>query len=324
MLLMRKRSDCKWLTTGLALLCASIFAPFVAAQTFERLPPTHSIAQLERLPSVDEEPAVNGPSREPRDPVRFAGGRIELQVPDGWWAEEVPFGREVRLVIAPQRPATVRKMPSDGMWMTYHAAAPAELQGDEALSRELAERMRAGSNGRYSPATRFQFGQLPAAVAEFTASESSLASIPITGRHGLVRTEWGVFEFHASAPDAIVESRSNIWTATWESLKLNPPATANNSAQGGASGSNGIIGSWKSYRSQMRFSDDGRVVIIPDSTGTNRSSSPLTGSFEARDDLVFVRWDDGSRLNFRWRREGNDLYLTDHEGQISHLKRVFN
>ena len=74
----------------------------------------------------------------------------------------------------------------------------------------------------------------------------------------------------------------------------------------------------------MQFRDDGRVVIIPDALDRNRPSKPLAGTFEARDDLVFIHWDDGSRLNLRWRLQDNDLFLTDHEGQISHLKRVFN
>lgn len=327
MLLMWKRNDYTKLSLVAALLSGTIFAQLAAAQTVERLPKAaYSTAQLERLPRTDDDPPANGTRLNPRGVVRFSGGSIELKVPDGWWAEEVPFGREVRLVIAPQRAASVRKMPFDGMWMAYHALAPTELRGDDALSRELSVRLRAASknNGQFSSPTRFQLGQWPAMVAEFTAGESSLATTPITGRHVLVRTEWGVFEFHASAPDAIVESRSGIWTATWESLRLNPPNAANGSPHSGTSKPNSIIGSWKSYRSQMRFGDDGRVVIIPDSAGNNRSASPLTGTFDARDDLVFVRWDDGSRLNFRWRMEGNDLYLTDHEGQISHLKRVFN
>ena len=140
-----------------------------------------------------------------------------------------------------------------------------------------------------------------------------------------VRTDWGIFEFHAAAPNQIVESRSKIWTATWDSLHLNPPAAATNEAvQDSLGQGTSIVGDWKSYRSRMRFSSDGRVVIVPDSVGSSRSSNPLTGTFEVRDDLIFVQWDDGSRLNFRSRLQGNDLFLTDHMGQISHLKRVLN
>jgi hypothetical protein len=295
------------------------------AQTFRRLPAIYSVAQLERLPSVDESPAVNGSQLESNARLRFAGGSIELQVPNGWWAEEVPFGREMRLIVAPQRPGNVRKMPADGMWMAYHAKTPEESQGAAALSRELSQRLRmvVASNSQFSPPTPFQFGAWSAAVAEFTSSDPTSESPSITGRHVLVRTDGGIFEFHASAPNVTVESRSSIWTATWESLRLNPPAATAESARDSL-GSNTIIGDWKSYRSRMRFSSDGRVVLVPDKAGNNQSANPLTGTFEIRDDLIFVQWDDGSRLNFRSRLQGNDLFLTDHVGQISHLKRVFN
>lgn len=309
-----------------ALLCTPSFVQLGQSQTFERLPRLNSVAQLERLPSTDEGPSVTGPQLEPHRGIRFAGGGIELQVPDGWWAQEVPFGREIRLVVASQRPANLRKMPADAMWMAYHATAASESRDAETLSRELSERLRmvVGSNAKFSPPTPFQFGRWNAAVAEFTARDPSLANAPITGRHVLVRTDWGIFEFHASAPDAIVEARSDTWTRTWDSLLLNPPATASESAQNEVRDSGTILGDWKSYRSRMRFSGDGRVAIVPDALGDNRQVKPVTGTFESRDDLVFVRWDDGSRLNFRFRLQGNDLFLTDHEGQISHLKRVLN
>ncbi|HUG70993.1 MAG TPA: hypothetical protein VMM76_24805, partial [Pirellulaceae bacterium] len=248
-----------------ALLGASSSPSASSAQSFERLPATYRVAQLERLPRTDESPSLDGPRLEAPTRLRFAGGGIELQVPDGWWAEEVPFGREIRLIIAPRRPANFRKMPVDGMWMVFHAATPAESQGEETLSRELSQRLRmvVAGNSQFSPPTPFPFGAWAAVVAEFTSSDPSSANASIKGRHVLVRTDWGIFEFHASAPEAIVEARSNIWTTTWESLRLNPPAAANDLAQDTASQSNSIIGDWKSYRSRMRFSSDGRVVVVP-------------------------------------------------------------
>ncbi|MEO8495495.1 MAG: hypothetical protein ABI614_10530, partial [Planctomycetota bacterium] len=251
---MHRRSEFSMMMFAVALLGASTFAHSAAAQSFQRLPQPQSIAQLERLPRTDDGSAVDSLQLESRETILFAGGGIELQLPPGWRAEEVPFGREVRLVIAPQLPSNVRKMPSDGMWMAYHASPASESQGAEALSRELSARLRAasGGNAQVSPSTPFRFGQWPAVVAEFTTNEPSSSNGSITGRHVLVRTDWGLFEFHASAPDAIVESRSGIWTATWESLRLNPPAAANGSSQDGVSQSNSVIGDWKSFRSRMR------------------------------------------------------------------------
>lgn len=326
MLHTRKQTDCSSLLLAAALLGASISPSASSAQNIEQLPANYRVSQLERLPRTDESPSLDGPRLEAQTRLRFARGGIELQVPDGWWTEEVPFGREIRLMVVPRRPATFRKMPIDGMWMAYHAATAGESQGEATLSRELSQRLRmvVAGNSQFSPPTPFSLGAWPAVSAEFTSRDPSSSNVSIAGRHVLVRTDWGIFEFHASAPTAIVEARSTHWTTTWESLRLSPPGASNDPAPNSLGQSNGIIGDWKSYRSRMRFSSDGRVVILPDAVGSNRNSNPLTGTFELRDDLIFVRWDDGSRLNFRSRLQGNDLFLTDHVGQISHLKRVFN
>ena len=49
----------------------------------------------------------------------------------------------------------------------------------------------------------------------------------------------------------------------------------------------------------------------------------LAGRFRAKNDLLHVVWDDGSKLNFRWKLSGSALLLTDHEGQISQLQRLY-
>lgn len=310
----------------IAFACCAIPARSATAQTFQRLPPVTRLAQQQGPLAIDDTTATRESHVEPRTSIRFAGGSIQLQIPDGWWAEEIPFGREVRLIIAPQRPQRVRRMPDDGMWIVYHSLAAADGQSEEALVRELSARLRSstGTNGQYSAPTPFQFGQWPAAVTDFTAGDPSQPNTLVTGRHVMVRTDWGVFEFHASAPQTIAESRSLIWTTTWDSLRLSSPTSQSNSTPNISEHESSIIGDWKSYRSRMQFNSNGRVVIFPDAIGDDRTPTPLTGSFDARDDLVFVRWDDGSRLNFRWKLHGNELLLTDHEGQISRLKRVFN
>ena len=48
----------------------------------------------------------------------------------------------------------------------------------------------------------------------------------------------------------------------------------------------------------------------------------LTGRYRARDDLILISWDDGSKLNYRWRLHNGDLLLTDNTGQVSQLRRL--
>lgn len=296
------------------------------AQTYDRLPAVRSVAQLERLPSLEGPSSRNQLNRDKPRKMQFAGGSISIMVPNGWWAEEVPVGREIRLVIAPQRPANLRKMPADGMWLAYHAVPATQSIENQALMQELSIRLRSvvGGEALVSAPSAFEFNDWPAVVSEFTTSVATLANRKITGRHVLVRTDWGLFEFHASALDEVVPSRSEVWTETWDSLQLNAPTTIRDQLSELPSSSGGIVGNWKSYRSRMKFTDDGRVELIPDSVFPDETPTTLSGTYEARNDLIFVRWNDGSRLNFRWRLQGNDLFLTDHQGQISQLKRVFN
>ncbi len=320
-------SAARLLPAAIACLVATTIGTSVSqAQPFDRLPPTEQAMQLERLPGLNDSP-LNDRLRVTKPRVlEFAGGTISVQVPNGWWAEEVPAGREIRLVMAQRRPTNIRKMPMDNMWLAYHAVPSNQSVDAQAMMRELSIRLRSvvGSEAAVSAPTAFQFGDWPAVVSEFSANATSQASRQVTGRHVLVRTEWGLFEFHASAPDDIVGLRSEIWTATWDSLKLNPPATPNRQLTPTSASSESIVGNWKSYRSRMNFTGEGRVELTPDSVFPNETPTTLRGTYEARDDLIFVRWNDGSRLNFRWRLEANDLFLTDHEGQISQLKRVFN
>ena len=69
-------------------------------------------------------------------------------------------------------------------------------------------------------------------------------------------------------------------------------------------------------RPRLRFIDHQQVE------DPVRRESELTGTFLAQEGLLLVTWDDGSKLNYRWRLLGHDLLLTDHQGRISHLRRL--
>lgn len=115
-----------------------------------------------------------------------------------------------------------------------------------------------------------------------------------------------------------------------------------------------ILGSWKSSRGRMQLQGDGVIRIVTDDpfevevvgaadvkTRTAKSSSAelaagndastrreddeplladtIEGTFKARDDLLFTVWQDGSKLNYRWRLHNGALLLTDSEGRTSKL-----
>lgn len=115
-----------------------------------------------------------------------------------------------------------------------------------------------------------------------------------------------------------------------------------------------ILGSWKSSRSRMQLQRDGVIRIVTDDpfevevvgaadakTRKAKSSSAelaagndestrreegeplladtIEGTFKAQDDLLFTVWQDGSKLNYRWRLHNGALLLTDSEGRTSKL-----
>ena len=112
-------------------------------------------------------------------------------------------------------------------------------------------------------------------------------------------------------------------------IKLTPPAVPEHNLPPQIASALAVVGSWKSFRSRLRFYKDGRVTILMDSAGAIRvdgtkpkKAERLIGTYQGQGDLVYVVWDDGSKLNFRWRVEGDRLLLTDHEGHVSQLRRL--
>ena len=61
-----------------------------------------------------------------------------------------------------------------------------------------------------------------------------------------------------------------------------------------------------------------------DSSELPRKIVRLTGRFRARDDLILIFWDDGSKLNYQWRLHNGDFLLTDHTGQASQRQRFLD
>jgi len=90
-----------------------------------------------------------------------------------------------------------------------------------------------------------------------------------------------------------------------------------------------LVGRWTQRHSEYRFAADGTVSInfarkrrfLTDFTSSHsaRLVTSVRGHFEAKADLIFVTWNDGSRLNYRWRRDAEQLFLTDHIGRVTPL-----
>jgi len=325
-----------------------------------RLPPVISIPASEetvRLPIVEAEQPLprqaiavvikkqsEGLRRSPvevaveeQDVLLFARGAVRLHPPREWWIGEVPYLRELRLVMAPKPLQQTRrmKMPHDGVWLSYHVQ-PQDNPAEHQLLELLPSRLRLATENAARPTTQrtFRLGPWPAVrqnfVAERTVAGRSQPQVATRGFHLLAQSPWGMLEFHAESPRGVWQQRQPTFERLLAQLnfrqpKLPPPAVTNRTRDAAA-----ILGSWKAYRSRLSLRGNGEIEIVFDSPRVKAldsktpSSAPvrLRGRFEARRDLLHVVWSDGSLTNYRWRLDASELLLTDHEGQVSQLKKV--
>ena len=293
----------------------------------ERLPPVDSA----RIPQVTKFARARG--LDDRDIVIFAGGAVELRAPLKWHVREVPFGREIRLVLAPQLPKLERQMPTDGLWLSCHVWSTPRSKGDldKQLRTFLESRSLDSQPGWKTKSIdwgRVQLGKYPAIRHRFTA-DFGKSKTNLRGMHVAIRAPWGVCEIVAVAPDQSFKRRLVDFRQTLVELKIAKKNRKPVTLTPAISAAGGILGSWKAFRSRLRIDSNGRIDIITDRPirltrfdGKKRRPKRLQGQFRAKGDLVYVTWSDGSKLNFRWRLRGDDLLLTDHEGQISQLSRI--
>ncbi len=95
------------------------------------------------------------------------------------------------------------------------------------------------------------------------------------------------------------------------------------------------MGSWKGRQVAVHFLPQGRVRLDFDTVQTltairdghavsGGSGKHIEGSFAAQADVIYITWDDGSRLNYRWQVHAGELLLMDHTGSSSRLRRLFD
>ena len=271
------------------------------------------------------------------DLVLFAAGAVQLRPPRGWWVRELPHGREVLLVVSPSESGSQKSPPVDGVWISYHAKPKSQQSAESELLSMINPRVRlaVGNAAVLKQPVRRQLANWPSVEIEFDRSDPARLdkASPARGSHILVLTDWGVVELHVSAPPDVYDARSGEFERLLSDLSLVEPQAESSEVSAEVADARDVVGAWKAYRSRLRLSADGTIEIEGDRTrvippsGTQRryeyAKMSLAGRFRAEDDLLYVVWNDGSKLNFRWKLSGSDLLLTDHEGQISQLRRLY-
>ncbi len=240
-----------------------------------------------------------------------AAGMVRGRVPAEWFVGERAAGREVQLALSPTSPSD-DGLPESHIWLVVHARSRVAD-----VSRLIRQRLSGLGVQLEATAARGE----PVRIGRYAGS--MLTAVSRDGRevvHAIVATPWGLVEWHVESPDA-------AWAHAWfdqivGSWHIEPPRLPG----GGVAEVDAVrdvLGSWKAHRSRMRLGADGSFELIWDRkrlTEAGTFERVLAGSYEADGDLLYVTFGDGSRRNYRWRREGEWLLLTDHEGRIAQLR----
>lgn len=280
-----------------------------------------------------DEPRVNNDGRAERlrDIVLHAGGVVEFQMPVDWDLTEVPHGREIRLTLRPSLESEVQDKKSL-IWLSFHVRRAGQLS-DEQLETWFSERFRRGTTGiqDLNEPLPIVVGGYDGIEQQYSLAVAQEVLAERVGQQAAVSTPWGILEVHWQTDKSQQQSFEKVTAELLETVKFNKPAEQFKGAvRVAASGAQPILGSWKAYRSRLTLGSDGRILIAPDpapihlGTRPPHKQVPIVGEFEARDDVLAVRWNDGSFLNFRWRLEGEYLLLTDHKGRTTLLNPLFD
>ena len=259
--------------------------------------------------------------------VKFAAGAIVFTVPQDWAVAEADHFRHVRLYITPQPSSPRAKAKFEGAWVSYHVMPPAEDLDDQLrrfMARRLADTL--PESAELHSEQRLRIAEHEALQREFQTE--STGSQPRFGYQLVISTDWGIVEWQVRYTD---DSLRQMLDRMIEGMRISRPQRPRPEITSATAQAEGILGTWKAERARLEFSGQGHVSLIYDrerrqELGTVHMSRParrIQGSYQAHADVLYVTWDDGSRLNLRYDSADGELLLTDHLGRVSQLSRLF-
>ncbi len=267
--------------------------------------------------------------------VLFAGRTVEFAVPRAWTVKQVPLSGEIRVLAGPgDVPAEPHRL-ERGIWIAYHRS---DAQPDVSLDTELRERLPKGVAVEFLPSgapQALRVGGYAALKQHLELAAVRDDAMPRRATYVITRTPWGLLEaLGVTGLYAGDDVRPALKTAL-ASLRFNPPAALRPASAPGIADAQAALGSWKGQQLSLHLLPEGRVRLDFDAvttltmeregnTPSRNAGKQIEGTFTAHGDILFITWDDGSKLNYRWRVQANELLLMDHTGQSSRMMRLFD
>ena len=293
---------------------------------------------VSRLPSLD----IPAERNDPRDVVLHSGGAVGFRSPLGWRVSETAVGREIRLILTPGSPPRRIDHLVDAIWICYHAQRVEDYQATRSraanpLASFVVTRVQktAGRDSVLGKPLEKRIAEHLGWAMSFESPAAVQKKLPARrGIHLALATRHGVFEARLIAPVALYNERRRGWDKLLASLTLAAPRELADRPPPHLAAATDLLGSWKSTRGRLRVQSDGRLELRFDRDGVfpvdiagnvsyEDRVTELAGRYRAEGDLLRVTWDDGSRTNYRWRRERAELFLTDHTGRASQLRLIY-
>jgi hypothetical protein len=266
-----------------------------------------------------------------RDLIEYAGGRLQFRLPRDWRLTETVRQREVWLLLTPGRPPESLARLDDGIWIVFRPQLPSDQHstndraidffGPNVKTNEIAE----------LPIDRRPMHRSAVVVsADPNFDRPELRGAYLHGAAGAAQ-----FELALVAPAPKVQLRLGQLDDMLATIRFRAAKDQDKALADSQSGAKEIVGAWKSLRGKMRILGDGRIVVRTDSATPRpidagapllyeQKGVELVGRYEARGDVLRIVWTDGSRTNYRWRLVDGELFLTDHVGQTSQLRPMFD
>lgn len=299
--------------------------------------------------NLDSQPSVIWRAREPRkdtppnqtvrpddrDVVYFAADSVEFRLPLGWQVRETPFLHDVYLQLGPSsRFSRDPREGTGGAWIRYSPLRHTSVPGDPAA--ELGTRLQAAiaTLPRVGEPRSVNVGGFPGLLQEFQLPLGG--GTVVAAAHLVALTPWGVFELRTTEAQPGVHTAFAGANEILNSLRFHSPAPeigAGKPAADQATAAATIFGTWKAINGRLLLVRDGRVALELDRTPEVRTAAAsseadepkvLIGRYQAQGNELRITWEDGSRTDYTWRLDGEQLLLTDRQGRESPLAPAFD